>query len=58
MVSSRASLLLPWHRELDALEEARLRTSSTAHQAGIAPFYSDKYQKRPFRPASCCIRST
>ena len=24
LVSDRASLLLPWHRELDALEEARL----------------------------------
>ncbi len=26
-VSERASLLLPWHRELDALEEARLKAS-------------------------------
>ena len=25
LVSDRASLLLPWHRELDALEEARLK---------------------------------
>ena len=25
LVSHRASLLLPWHRELDALEEARLK---------------------------------
>ena len=24
LVSERASLLLPWHRELDALEEQRL----------------------------------
>jgi adenylosuccinate synthase len=24
-ISSRASILLPWHRELDALEEARLK---------------------------------
>ena len=26
MISERASLLLPWHRELDALEEARLKS--------------------------------
>jgi len=46
-ISSRASLLLPWHRELDALEEARLgdkKFGST--RQGIAPFYSDKYQKK------------
>ncbi len=47
LISERASLLLPWHRELDALEEARLadrRYGST--KQGIAPFYSDKYQKK------------
>ena len=46
-ISDRASLLLPWHRELDALEEERLgakRYGST--KQGIAPFYSDKYQKK------------
>ncbi len=47
MVSDRASLLLPWHRDLDALEEARLadRKYGSTKQ-GIAPFYSDKYQKK------------
>ncbi len=46
-ISDRASLLLPWHRELDALEEARLadRKYGSTKQ-GIAPFYSDKYQKK------------
>ena len=45
MVSSRASLLLPWHRELDALEEARLKDKQYGStKQGIAPFYSDKYQ--------------
>ena len=46
-ISDRASLLLPWHRELDALEEARLadRQYGSTKQ-GIAPFYSDKYQKK------------
>ncbi|MBR1497426.1 MAG: adenylosuccinate synthase [Oscillospiraceae bacterium] len=46
-VSDRASLLLPWHRELDGLEEARLagnKFGSTLQ--GIAPFYSDKFQKK------------
>ncbi len=46
-VSDRASLLLPWHRDLDGLEEARLadRPYGSTKQ-GIAPFYSDKYQKK------------
>ena len=46
-VSERASLLLPWHRELDALEEARLKDKKYGStKQGIAPFYSDKYQKK------------
>ena len=45
--SDRASLLLPWHRELDALEEARLADKQYGStKQGIAPFYSDKYQKK------------
>lgn len=47
MVSHRVSLLLPWHRELDALEEARLKDKMYGStKQGIAPFYSDKYQKK------------
>ncbi len=46
-ISHRASLLLPWHRELDALEEARLKDKKYGStKQGIAPFYSDKYQKK------------
>ena len=46
-ISDRASLLLPWHRDLDALEEARLRDRQYGStKQGIAPFYSDKYQKK------------
>ncbi len=46
-VSDRASLLLPWHRELDALEEARLKDRKYGStRQGIAPFYSDKFQKK------------
>ena len=46
-ISDRASLLLPWHRELDGLEEARLKDKKYGStKQGIAPFYSDKYQKK------------
>ena len=46
-ISDRASLLMPWHRDLDALEEARLADKQYGStKQGIAPFYSDKYQKK------------
>ena len=46
-ISERASLLLPWHRDLDALEEQRLADKKYGStKQGIAPFYSDKYQKK------------
>ncbi|MCR5799327.1 MAG: adenylosuccinate synthase [Lachnospiraceae bacterium] len=46
-ISNRASLLLPWHRELDGLEEQRLADKKYGStKQGIAPFYSDKYQKK------------
>ena len=46
-ISDRASLVLPWHRELDALEEARLADKKYGStKQGIAPFYSDKFQKK------------
>ena len=46
-ISDRASLLLPWHRQLDGLEEARLADKKFGStKQGIAPFYSDKYQKK------------
>ncbi len=46
-ISNRASLLLPWHRDLDALEEKRLADKQYGStKQGIAPFYSDKYQKK------------
>ena len=47
MISERASLLLPWHRKLDLLEEIRLKEkNASATKQGIAPFYSDKNQKK------------
>ena len=46
-VSDRASLLMPWHRALDSLEEDRLKGKKYGStRQGIAPFYSDKYQKK------------
>ena len=46
-ISDRASLLLPWHKQLDALEEERLKDKKYGStKQGIAPFYSDKYQKK------------
>lgn len=46
-ISDRASLLLPWHRDLDSLEEQRLADKKYGStKQGIAPFYSDKYQKK------------
>ena len=42
-ISERASLVLPWHRLLDGLEEARLADKKFGStKQGIAPFYSDK----------------
>ena len=47
LISERASLLLPWHRKLDELEEQRLADKKYGStKQGIAPFYSDKYQKK------------
>ena len=46
-ISNRASLLFPWHKMLDALEEERLKDKKYGStKQGIAPFYSDKYQKK------------
>lgn len=47
MISDRASLLLPWHRDMDELEEIRLKDKKYGStKQGIAPFYSDKHQKK------------
>ncbi len=46
-ISDRASLLLPWHRLLDELEEKRLADKQFGStKQGIAPFYADKYAKK------------
>ena len=46
-ISDRASLLMPWHRDLDGLEEARLADKKFGStKQGIAPFYADKFAKK------------
>lgn len=46
-ISDRASLLLPWHRDMDELEEMRLKDKKYGStKQGIAPFYSDKFGKK------------
>ena len=46
-ISDRASLLLPWHRALDELEETRLKDKKFGStKQGIAPFYADKFSKK------------
>ena len=46
-ISDRTSLLMPWHRDLDGLEEARLADKKFGStKQGIAPFYADKFAKK------------
>ena len=46
LVSERAQIVLPYHLQFDACEEARLgERSFGSTKAGIAPFYADKYAK-------------
>ena len=45
--SDRATIVFPYHRALDGLEEARLKDKKYGSTLrGIAPVYSDKYQKK------------
>ncbi len=46
-ISDRAIIVFPFHRAQDALEEARLKDAKYGStKRGIAPVYSDKYQKK------------
>lgn len=47
MISSRASIVMPYHVALDGLEEARLSDKPYGStKRGIAPVYGDKYKKK------------
>ncbi len=46
-ISNRAIIVFPFHKEQDGLEEARLKDAKYGStKRGIAPVYSDKYQKK------------
>ena len=50
LISDRAQIVMPYHIEMDALEEERLAGKSFGStRSGIAPFYSDKYAKTGFQ---------
>ena len=50
LISDRCQVLMPYHEELDGLEEARLADKAFGStKSGIAPFYSDKYAKIGFQ---------
>lgn len=50
LVSNRAQIVMPYHIQLDSMEEARLSSRSFGStKSGIAPFYSDKYAKIGFQ---------
>lgn len=47
MISDRAVVVFPFHKELDSLEEGRLGDAKFGStKRGIAPSYGDKYQKK------------
>ena len=50
VISNRCQILMPYHKELDGLEEARLADKAFGStKSGIAPFYSDKFAKIGFQ---------
>ena len=50
LVSDRCQVVMPYHVELDTLEENRLSSRSFGStRSGIAPFYSDKFAKVGFQ---------
>lgn len=49
-ISDRATICMPYHKQLDCLEEDRLRDAKFGStRRGIAPVYSDKYMKKALR---------
>ena len=50
VVSNRCQIVMPYHKALDGMEEARLAAKSFGStKSGIAPFYSDKFAKIGFQ---------
>lgn len=50
VISDRATICMPYHRQLDGLEEDRLASRKFGStRRGIAPVYADKYMKKALR---------
>ncbi|MCC8130748.1 MAG: adenylosuccinate synthase [Ruminococcus sp.] len=49
-ISDKATICLPYHKELDIMEEDRLKDKKFGStRRGIAPVYADKYMKKSLR---------
>jgi len=49
-ISDRATICMPYHKQMDCLEEDRLGDAKFGStRRGIAPVYADKYMKKSFR---------
>ena len=58
-ISDRASLLLPWHRDLTPWRRPAWRTRSTAPPSRASPrSIRTSTRRRPSWPASCCTRKS
>lgn len=50
LISDRCQIVMPYHKELDGLEESRLGDGAFGStKSGISPFYSDKFAKIGFQ---------
>ena len=50
LISNRCQIVMPYHKALDGMEEARLASKSFGStKTGIPPFYSDKFAKIGFQ---------
>ena len=49
MISESASLILPFHQEMDEIERTQLVKKRLALQEGIGPCYEDKVGRRSIR---------
>ncbi|SHH79199.1 Adenylosuccinate synthetase [Sporobacter termitidis DSM 10068] len=58
-ISNRAIIVFPFHKEQDALEEDRLAGAAYGStKRGIAPVYSDKYQKKGIQMGDLLLPET
>ncbi len=56
LISDKATICLPYHKQLDILEEDRLGDAKFGStRRGIAPCYADKYMKKSLRMADLLL---